>query len=133
MLSRPDAVEDTGIEEGVGLPEGEASSPDGVEIVGHVDLLGRCYIEKGDVYVRVRSLTDPELGLATRVTRIIDVTPLGSDNEVEASVECGAVGHTNSVVHTTAVEQTPRLLLSHQVQDLELEQDCSCEPDMQPL
>lgn len=87
MNCRLNAMQDSSIEDGVGLPEVQSSTSGAVEIIGYIDGLGRSYIEVGDKYVRVGSLTNPKLSFAPRIPRIIDVTPLGSNDEQEAFVE----------------------------------------------
>lgn len=83
MYSSPNAVQDPRVEQGVSLEPGQTLSPDFPPIVGEIDTLGRVYIQVGDKKVRVRSLTDPEFGLAPRVPRIVDVTPLATDDKTE--------------------------------------------------
>lgn len=91
MNCRLNAMQDSGIEEGVSLPE-VLTQGDSVEIVGFVDGLGRKYRQCGDLYIRVRSFGDTKIGFPPRVPSIIDVAPLTADNEVEATVE-SVVGH----------------------------------------
>lgn len=86
MNCRLNAMQDSGIEEGVSLPE-LLTKGDSVEIIGFVDGLGRKFVQVGDVHVRVSSFADAEFRLPARVPRIIDVTPLASDDEGEAFVE----------------------------------------------
>lgn len=86
MICRVNAMQDSGIEEGVRLPE-VLTQGDSVEIVGFVDGLGRKYRKCGDIHVRVRSFGDTKGRLAAGVARVIDVTPLASDDEVETPIE----------------------------------------------
>lgn len=86
MNCRLNAMQDSGIEEGVSLPE-VLTQGDSVEIVGFVDGLGRKYRQCGDRYVRVRSFGDTKIGFPPAVAQIIDVAPLAADNEVETPIK----------------------------------------------
>lgn len=86
MNCRLNAMQDSGIEEGVSLPE-VLTQGDSVEIVGFVDGLGRKYRQCGDLYVRVRSFGDTKIGFPPAVAQIIDVAPLTADNEIETPIE----------------------------------------------
>lgn len=88
MNCRLNAVQDSGIEEGVSLPE-LLTKRDPVEVIGFVDGLGRKYRQCGDLYIRVRSFGDTKLGFAPWVPSVIDVTPLATDDEVETLIEDG--------------------------------------------
>lgn len=126
MNCRLNAVQDSGVEEGVRLPELQPAR-DLVEIVGFVDSLGRCYIEVGDTYVRVCSLTNPKLGFASRIPLIIDVTPLRSDNEVEAPAE--NVIHQKLLTGPQSATETERAVEGRTILGIEEEQP---RPDPEP-
>lgn len=80
------------IENRVSVEKVLASKAEFVEVISEIDSLCGVYRKIGDNYARISTVTYAELGLSTRVPRVIDVTPFATYYQLEALVEDAIVG-----------------------------------------